>query len=43
MTPERKKDIIENVIALIICILIFPIALCFELVRLNSKSGNFFK
>lgn len=43
MTPERKKDIIENVILLIICILIFPIALCFELVRLNSKGGKFLR
>lgn len=43
MTPEQKNDLIENIIALIICILIFPIALCFELVRLNSKSGKFFK
>ena len=40
MTPEQKKDLVENIIVLIICVLVFPVMVCFDLVRMNSKNGK---
>lgn len=41
MTPEqKKKDDIEFIIFVIICILIFPIALCWGLMKDGCKNGK---
>lgn len=39
MTPEqKKKDNIEYIIFVVICILIFPIALCWSLMKDGCKN-----
>ena len=43
MTPEQKKDIVENIILFVLCLLIIPVGVCWELMKLNCKGGKFFR
>jgi|GEM_PF-3468495 len=41
MTDDQKRDLIENIILLIIFLLLLPVMVCWELAKDTDKKGRY--